>query len=237
MPVKKSKVEKKTIKKIVKKIDGVAIDVYNIKGKIVDKTSLPKEIFAAKINSQLMAQAVRVYLANHRAGTASTKTRGEVKGSTRKIYRQKGTGRARHGGIRAPIFVGGGIVSGPTPRDYSLKFPKKMKRAALFSAISEKMRDKAIIVIDGLEKILPKTKSFVEVLHNVNLDGGKKILLILPKSEDKEVENIRRSARNVERLSITLAGLINTYDVLNNSALFLMKESIPVLQKTFLPKQ
>ncbi len=237
MPVKKLKVKKKTTKKTVKKIDGLAIDVYNVKGKIIDKISLPKEIFAAKINPILMAQAVRVYLANHRAGSASTKTRGEVKGSTRKIYRQKGTGRARHGGIRAPIFVGGGVVSGPTPQDYSLKLPKKMKRAALFSAISEKTRDKAIIVIDGLEKILPKTKSFVEVLHNVNLNGGKKILLILPKSEDKEVENVKRASRNIERLTTTLAGLLNTYDVLNNSALLLMKESIPVLQKTFLPKQ
>ena len=107
---------------------GLTVDVYDTRGKVVEKMHLPKDIFGVDVNQQLIAQAVRVYLANKRQGTVSTKTRGEVTGSTRKIYRQKGTGRARHGSIRAPIFVHGGLVFGPKPRDYSMKFPKKMRK-------------------------------------------------------------------------------------------------------------
>lgn len=207
-------------------------DVYDSKGKIVESINLPEGVFGAKINDKLMAQAVRVYLANQRAGTASTKTRGEVKGSSRKIYKQKGTGRARHGSIRAPIFVHGGIVFGPKPRDYSLKLPPKMKKAALFSALSAKLKDGEIKIISGLEKISPKTKKMVEVIENLDLGGKSKVLLVLPQKS----ENINRAARNIERVGMILANQLNTYEVLNTGTLLLMRESIEELSKNLRTK-
>src|SRR5258708_225116 len=126
-------------KKTEKKYTPVSVDVIGVDGKVSGKVSLPGEMFGEKVNKTLLAQAVRVYLANQRQGNASTKTRGEVDGSTAKIYRQKGTGRARHGSKRAPIFVKGGLVFGPKPRDFSLALPQKMKRKALFGALSAKV--------------------------------------------------------------------------------------------------
>ncbi len=225
MPVKKLKVVKRK-----RQTDGVIVDVYNIKGKVIDTIALPKEIFAAKINPQLLAQAVRVYLANQRKGTASTKSRGEIRASTRKIYRQKGTGRARHGAISAPIFVGGGVAFGPKPRDYSLKLPKKMKRAALASALTTKAKELAIKVVEGLEKITPKTKAVNEMIKNIEGMGkNKKVktLLVLP----QKVENIQRAARNIEGVTIRPANLLNTYEVLNSNVLIFMKESIGKMEE------
>lgn len=204
------------------------VDVYDIEGKIIEKIDLPSEVFGSKINKSLIAQAVRVYLANQRRGTVSTKTRGEVAGSTRKIYKQKGTGRARHGSIRAPIFVHGGVVFGPKPRDYSLGFSKKMKKAALFSALSAKLKDGEIKIITGLEKIQPKTKLMVEVVKNLKLNNkNKKILLVLSEKN----ENIDRAARNIEGLNMIMANQLNTYAVLNCRTLLLTKDSIALMSK------
>ena len=141
------KTEKKPeVKKVaVKKTSGLTVPVYDIKGKEKGTLILPKEAFAVSVKPQLLAQAVRVYQFNRRQGTASTKTRGEVTGSTRKIYRQKGTGRARHGDIKAPIFVGGGIVGGPKPKDYSLGINKKQKTKAFFGALTLKLKEKNIL--------------------------------------------------------------------------------------------
>jgi large subunit ribosomal protein L4 len=139
--IKKTVVVKKAIVKEAPKETGLKLSVYDLKGAIAESLTLPKEIFGAKINNSLMAQAVRVYLANQRRGTLKTKSRGEVAISTRKIYRQKGTGRARHGAKSAPIFVGGGIAFGPKPRDFSMKLNQNMRRVALFSALSAKLRD------------------------------------------------------------------------------------------------
>jgi large subunit ribosomal protein L4 len=132
-----------------KQAANLTVDMYDAAGKVTGSVSLPEEVFGAKINKRLIAQAVRIYLANQREGSASTKSRGEVQGSTRKIYRQKGTGRARHGGVRAPIFVHGGIAHGPKPRDFSLKMPQKMKRAALFATLSLKAQTNAVRVIEN----------------------------------------------------------------------------------------
>jgi large subunit ribosomal protein L4 len=147
-----------TVKPVTKVTRGVKIDVLDLTGKVQTSIDLPAELFGAKVNKQIMAQAVRVYLANQRQGTQSTKTRGEVTGSTRKIYRQKGTGRARHGGITAPIFVGGGIALGPKPRDYGLSLPKKMRRVALASALTSQLNAGKVKVVDGFDTIEPKTK-------------------------------------------------------------------------------
>lgn len=213
------------------------IDVYNTKGKKTGKVSLPKEIFAVEVNQSLMAQAVRVYLANQRRAQAKKKRRGEIKGSTRKIHRQKGTGRARHGDRYAPIFVGGGIAHGPTGKEnFKLKMPKKMRRRALFSALTNRLKEKAIIIIDGLVKIDPKTKEMIKIMENLKMavKNGKlkeKVSLVL----DKPTENVSRAARNIVGLKLTQASLLNTYVVLNAGKLIVTKESIKKLKETFLP--
>ena len=148
-----------------------SLNVYNTKAKKIGRVQLPKEIFEAKINKILMAQAVRVYLANQRKARAKTKDRSQVRGSGRKIYRQKGTGRARHADRYAPIFVGGGRAHGPqglSPRH--LKMPKKMRRLALFSALTSQLKEKKITVIDDLTKIEPKTKEMAKILKNFKLE-------------------------------------------------------------------
>lgn len=221
-------IEKKTKSslKTEKKEAGLNIDLYDITGKTVGKFTLPNEIFGAKINSVLVAQAVRVYLANQRQGTVSTKTRGEVRGSTRKIYRQKGTGRARHGAVRAPIFVHGGIAHGPKPQDYSLSFPQKMKQAALFSALSSKANDNTIRVISGLSAIETKTKTMAQLLQAMR-NKEEKLLLVLP----GKLENVYRAARNIKNVSVTASDRLTTYEVLDNKIIIFMQEAIDVLQK------
>ncbi|MBF8250272.1 MAG: ribosomal protein, partial [Candidatus Levybacteria bacterium] len=204
----------------------------DMKGKVAGHLELPAEIFGAKINETLMSQAVRVYLANQRQGTSKTQDRGEVNRTTKKIYQQKGTGRARHGSRRAPIFVGGGRVFGPTPRDLSLGFSKKMKTLALFSALSSKLQDQEIKIIKGLEAIAPKTKLMAEVLKNLEIGNGKRVLLVMPKA-GKESEGVFRAARNIEGVEILSANSLNTYKVLDNALILLMKDSIDSLKNTF----
>ncbi len=228
-----SKVQKKdkTVELKIKSTSKLTIDVFDVKGKVAGEMALPKEIFGAEENKQLIAQAVRVYLANQRRGTVNTKTRGEVAGSTRKIYRQKGTGRARHGGIRAPIFVHGGIAHGPRPRDYSLSMPRKMKKQALFSALSTVYKAGGIKVITGLEKMKPKTKVMVEVLHNLELlaKKRKKILLVLP----TKVETVEKAARNISGVTLMFATQMNTYEVLKNQVLLFMQDSVKTLESHY----
>lgn len=208
---------------------SLKVDVYGLDGKVSGTVTLPEEIFGEKVNKTLLAQAVRVYLANKRQGNASTKTRGEVDGSTRKIYRQKGTGRARHGSIRAPIFVKGGIVFGPKPRDFGLDLPKKMRRKALFSALAAKLNDGEVKVLSGLESIEPKTKQFVLAMKNLGL-VEKKLLLVL--SEDVQV--VKRAARNVQGVNSTVVKRLNAYDVLNNKNLIVTKDAVEAMKKHFL---
>ncbi|MEK7060927.1 MAG: 50S ribosomal protein L4, partial [Patescibacteria group bacterium] len=212
---------------------NLSTSVYDIKGKAVGRITLPTEIFGTAENKNLIAQAVRVYLANQRLGTASMKTRGEVQGSTRKIYRQKGTGRARHGGIRAPIFVGGGVTFASKPRDFSLSLPQKMKRKALFSALSGKLKDGEIKIMD-LDKITPKTKTMAKALGA--LDLGEKMLLVTP-GGFKDFENVYKASRNLKGMRISPAATLNTYDVLDNNAIIFMKESIDILKKHFLTQK
>lgn len=226
--------EVKVVKKQTgQKKNGLSIDVYDIKGKVVESMELP-ELFGRKINKPLMTQAVRVYLANQRIGTSSTKTRGEVNGSTRKIYKQKGTGRARHGAKKAPIFVHGGIAFGPSPRDYSLNLSKKMKKAALFSALSTKYKDSAVKVVSGMEALSLKTKLMADVLNTLGLmTKNKKVLFVLPESQEKSVENIKKSARNIEGINVVLANQLTTYTVLGHTQLLFTKAAIEAMQSVF----
>lgn len=227
MPVRKAVKSKNA----ARKEKACQTEVLNTDGKVTGKLDLPEKIFAAKINRDLMAQAVRVYLANQRQGTQSTKTRGEIVASTAKIWRQKGTGRARHGAKSAPIFVGGGVAHGPKPRDFSLKLPQKMRRAALFAALSAKFAEKGVIVAEGLEKIEAKTKAFAKVLENLKTNG--KILLVLP----GKLENLERAARNIKGVSLSEARSINAYLVLSHGKILFLRQSLPVLEKTFLKKE
>lgn len=231
------KTVRKPSKNTVKVSDSLKTDVYNLKGEVVGKTSLPGEIFATKISPQLLAQAVRIYQANKRSGTASTKTRSEVAGSTRKIYRQKGTGRARHGAITAPIFIGGGVAHGPHPRDFSLNLPQKMKRAALFGVLTDKLQNGALKIVRGMEKMELKTKKMNDALTNLKLSDEHgnmtKILLVI----SQNLDNVRLAGRNIENLTIEGAKLINTYQVISNRNIILMEEAVPVLAGHFLSQK
>lgn len=220
-------------KKGAQKEKTLTIDVFGLDGKVTGKVSLPEAIFGEKVNKKLLAQAVRVYLANKRQGTVSTKTRGEVEGSSRKIYRQKGTGRARHGSVRAPIFVHGGVVFGPKPRDYSLDLPKKMRRKALFSALSAKYVEGEIKVLAGLEKLEPKTKLFVGVLESLGIASKKRSMLVVCPND---LANVRRAAGNVQGVTLTAARRLNAYDVLKYKDLLFMRDAIDEIEKTFLVK-
>ncbi len=224
---------KKTVKEaaavapIEKELKGnVQLNVVGLDGKVEGKVSAPARLFAAKINKVLLAQSVRVYLANQREGGAATKTRGEVRGSTRKIYRQKGTGRARHGGVRAPVFVGGGITFGPVPHEFTLKFPQKMKRAALASALTDKKEAGDMIVVTGLNTI-NKTKQMAELLGKIG--AGKNPLMVVSKDADQAV----RSARNIEGVEIMPANNLNSYIMLAHKKVVFMKEALPLMTETF----
>lgn len=212
---------------------SVSLDVYGVDGKVAGKVSVPAEMFGDKVNKTLLAQSVRVYLANQRQGNASTKTRGEVDGSTRKIYKQKGTGRARHGSVRAPIFVKGGIVFGPKPRDFGLQLPTKMKRKALFSALSAKVADKTLTVVEGFETLDAKTKKFVGVLAKLGLTDKKQRLLLVT---DSKAEKVKRAGQNVPGVAFAGATRLNAYEVLKSKRLVIMKEALEEMEKTFTGK-
>lgn len=226
-------VKKASVKKSVQKLaskqttaeSALSVAVYDASGKANGTVSLPEAVFGAKVNKQLIAQAVRVYLANQREGAASTKTRGEVRGSTRKIYRQKGTGRARHGGVRAPIFVHGGIAHGPKPRDYSLKMPQKMRRAALYATLTLKAQQGAVKVVDGIDTIEPKTKVMATLLAQVAPEAkGKSILFVLGEKQD----NVIRASRNIAGVTYDYARKLHAYEVMTNQTVVFMKNALSV---------
>lgn len=227
---------KTTIKKEAKeKVSDIKAEVYGLNGKVSSSVSLPGEIFGVKVSPMLITQAVRVYLANQRLGTHSTKTRSMVRGSTRKIYRQKGTGRARHGDIKAPIFAGGGVAHGPHQVDYSLNMPSNMKRVALFGVLSEKLSSGKLKIVSGFAGVSGKTKEVVAALSNLIGEKKKgKIMLLTP----KKINNLFIAGRNIERFTLREANLANAYEVLQNNEILLMEESIETLVKTFLsPKK
>lgn len=182
--------------------------VYNMAGQEVDTVELPAAIFEAKINRDLMHQALVRQLANARLGTHKTKGRSEINRTTAKIYRQKGTGNARHGSRRAPIFVGGGVAHGPKPRKYTKNMPRKMRRAALRSALSIKAGSGDIVLVDQVSLDMPKTKEMVKLVDNVA--NGRSILLLLAERD----ENVEKSARNLPNVKTLRAGYLNIRDLL-----------------------
>lgn len=213
------------IKKVEKK-SKLSLSIYSIDGKEQKTIELPKDVFAATENKNLLAQAVRVYLVNQRQGNVKVKTRSEVTGSTRKIYRQKGTGKARHGAIKAPIFVGGGIAHGPKQKDYNLKFNKKEKKLALYGALSIKLKEKKIFGLD--EKALtmnPKTKTVANFLKVLKL-VGKNNLMILKKISGKN--NLVLAMRNISNISFVDVNSLNPYLILKSSSLIFVENALEV---------
>ncbi len=225
---------KKPAKKL-EKTDKLKAPIFNLKGEVIEQISLPEEVFGAKVNSLLLAQAVRVYLANQRTGTHSTKTRSEITGSTRKIYRQKGTGRARHGDIKAPIFIGGGVAHGPKPKDYSLNFPSKMKKAALISALSDKWSQGSIKIVKGLEKLPAKTREIISLLSKLSLNfSDKEKVLILTSGK---MQSILLAARNIRSITTLPVSILNTYEVLSHNNLLMTSDAITDLNKRLMPQK
>ncbi len=206
---------------------NLSVTLFDIAGKSKGTVKLPEDVFGGKINKVLMAQAVRVYLANQRMGASVTKTRGQVDGSTRKIYRQKGTGRARHGGIRAPIFVGGGTAHGPKLRDYSLDMPVKMRKAAVVSALSAMAKDGNVMVVAGFTE-LAKTKAAAAALVAMGLQK-RKALVVMP----EHMNSVFRAVRNIDRVGVIRSSALNTYEVLNAGVVVVMQEALVVLEKQF----
>ena len=185
---------------------------------------LKDEIFAARTRPHLLHQAVVMQLANRRAGTASTKSKGLVSGGGKKPWRQKGTGRARAGSIRSPIWVGGGTTFGPTPRDYSYRMPRKARREALLSALSVKNRDGKIIVVDKLEPEAPKTKIIAKALADLNVQSA----LIVIASPDERIE---RSARNLPKVKVLRVEGLNVYDLLRYEHLIFTESALKALEE------
>lgn len=216
---------------VVKKT-GLSVPVYNLKGVSEKEMELPKEIFSVETSPKLLAQYVRVYLANQRQGNASSKTRSEVTGSTKKIYRQKGTGRARHGARKAPIFVGGGVVGGPQPRDFSLKMNKKQKRKALFYSLTLKAKENSIIGLTSKAlETEPKTKIVVGFLKAAGLDS-KKALLVLPNLKN----NLWFASRNVSNLDVVSATSINPYEIMNHEKIIFTDDVVAIITNHFAKK-
>ncbi len=202
------------------------VSVYNMEGKEVGTLDLNDAIFGVEINEHLVHMAVVQQLANNRQGTQKAKTRSEVSGGGRKPWRQKGTGHARQGSTRAPQWKGGGMVFAPVPRDYSFKLNKKEKRAALKSALTSKVNDNKLIVIDELKLDEIKTKNFKTVMDNLNVDKG---LVVLGEND----QNVVLSARNLPAVQTILTGNLNVYDVMKAAKLVLTKDAVTKIEEVY----
>ncbi|MGC6490717.1 MAG: 50S ribosomal protein L4 [Flavobacteriales bacterium] len=202
------------------------LSVYNVSGKKTSKkVKLNKDIFGLEPNDHVIYLDVKQYLANQRQGTHKAKERGEITGSTRKIKKQKGTGTARAGSIKNPLFRSGGRVFGPKPRSYSFKLNKKLKKLARASALSKLAKGKNITVLEDFNFDTPKTKNYVELLSNLEMNG-KKTLLVL----NQPNQNILLSARNLEKTNITTSSNLNTYEIMNAGNLLMVESSIKEIE-------
>ena len=202
------------------------VSVYNTDGKEVEKIDLSDNIFGVEINETLVHKAVVTYLANNRQGTQSALTRSEVRGGGKKPWRQKGTGHARQGSIRAPQWTGGGVVFAPKPRDYSQKMNKREKQIALFSALSSKVQDEKFIVVDSLDMEMPKTAAFVKVLGNLKAE---KALVVTSEKND----NLVLSARNLPDVKTVPTNAINVYDILKYDSLIITKDAVKAIEEVY----
>ena len=202
------------------------VALYNIAGQSIGELELKESIFGIEPNASALHAVVKAYLANQRQGTQSALTRAEVRGGGIKIYRQKGTGRARHSSNRAPIFTHGGVVFAPKPRDYRESVNTKVKRLAMKSALSSKVSDGDIIVYDALDIAAPKTKEMVKVLNAMNV---KKALVVLPEKD----EIVERATSNIPGVKTTLVGTLNVYEILKYDTLILTKDAVAKIEEVY----
>jgi len=203
------------------------VALYNMDGNQVGEMELNDSIFGVEINKTVLHQVVVNYLANQRQGTQSTKTRAEVRGGGIKPWRQKGTGRARQGSIRAPQWTKGGVALGPKPRDYRYRLNKKAKRLAMKSALSSKVLENDLVVLDSLTLNEIKTKEMVKVLNNLNIDS--KALIVLPEKD----EVVIRSANNIPGVKTTLVNTLNVYDILNHDKFIVTKDAVAKIEEVY----
>lgn len=224
--------KKTTTTKSEKKVTQ-AIPQYDLEGVRMGEVVPPSEIFNVEVSPVLLTQYIRVHQTNQRQGNASTKTRAEVAGTTKKIYKQKGTGKARHGSQRAPIFKGGGVVGGPQPKEYKLLINKKQKKLALFGSLTLKLKAGVIdCVTTDMKKVTSKTKVISALLDTLKYEG-KKVLFVLPKDD---VENITLAIRNLENTSSVTVHSLNAYTILNTSRIIFLGDAIKELTAHFLKK-
>ncbi len=203
------------------------IDVYSIEGKKVSDVELKEEVFGIEPNETIVHSVLVNYMANQRQGTQSTKTRSEVSGGGKKPWRQKGTGRARQGSIRAPHWVGGGIALGPKPRSYKYRVNKKERRLAIRSVLSSKVLEKELVVVDKIDFKEIKTKNMVNALNKLKVEG--KTLIVLPEKN----ENVQKSARNIEGVKTSLVNTINVYDLLKYKNLVLTLDTVKKIEEVY----
>ena len=202
------------------------VAVYNIEGKEVDKLELNDNVFGVEINEHLVHLAVISQLANSRQGTQSAKTRSEVSGGGRKPWRQKGTGHARQGSTRSPQWTGGGVVFAPKPRDYSMKMNKREKQIAIKSALTSKVQDSKMVVVDAFNMDEIKTAKFAEILNNLKVSKA----LVVTKDKD---EKVILSARNIPTVKTTMTNAINVYDILKYDSLVITKDAVAAIEEVY----
>ena len=203
------------------------VSVYNILGEVVSEMELNPKLFDSEINEAVMHEVVVAQLAAKRQGTASTKSRGEVRGGGAKPWRQKGTGRARHGTTRSPIWVGGAITFGPKPRTYGYTVPKKVRRLAIYSALSSKVKADQLVVVDQLSLEVPKTKEILKMLSNLKVSGKALIVTATPDSV------VYKSAKNIEGVSTAIADNINVYDLLKYTTVVMTQDAVKKVEEVF----
>ena len=203
------------------------LDILNISGERIGEIELNDSVYGVEINEHVLYESVKNYLANQRQGTQSAKTRAEVRGGGKKPFRQKGTGRARQGTTRAPHFIGGGVAFAPKPRDYSYKLPKKVKQLALKSALSAKVKEGEIIILDTLKFDAPKTKEMVKVLQN--LKAEKKALVVTLDSD----KNIYKSTSNIKGAKASYVGSLNVYELLHYTTLIMTEEAAKKIEEVY----
>jgi len=202
-------------------------EVFNTDNKKVGEVELNDDLFGLEVKKHILHDVVKMQLANRRAGTASTKTRTEVRGGGAKPYRQKGTGRARAGTNRSPLWRGGGVIFGPKPRDYSYKLPKKVRKLGVRMALSTRFSEKNMLVLDGFDLADIKTKQFVDVMKKLNIENG---LIVIPEKN----ENLEKSSRNVHGYKVIQADGLNVYDILLHRRLVLLQPCLGQLEKRLL---
>ncbi|MDO0494559.1 50S ribosomal protein L4 [Clostridioides difficile] len=203
------------------------LNVLNVSGKNVGEIELSDSIFGVEVNGHVLYEVVKNQLANKRQGTQSAKTRAEVRGGGRKPWKQKGTGRARQGSTRSVQWVGGGVAFAPKPRSYKYTLPKKVRRLAMKSALSSKVQNSEVIVLDALNMDAPKTKEFAQILNNIN--AAKKALVVIADKND----NVIKSARNIEGVQTALVNTMNVYDILKYDSFIITTDAVKKVEEVY----